>query len=166
MTETSKAQAPEEPPKPGPEHRRLDTFAGKWNMEGQQFDGPIGPAAKISAVETYTWLTGGFFLVHRFDGRVGESEASCIEIIGHDASSRSYPTHSFYDNGITNEWQTTDRDGIWTRTGDWQMAGKSLKVRLTTVFSDSGNTMLGKWEHLSDDSTWQTFWEAKATKAK
>lgn len=94
MTKSSSAQAPEQPPKPGPEHRRLDVFVGKWNMEGQQYDGPVGPAAKITAVDTYEWLTGGFFLVHRCEGRVGDSEAACIEIISHDVSSQSYPTHS------------------------------------------------------------------------
>jgi Protein of unknown function (DUF1579) len=164
MTKSSSAQAPEQPSTPGLEHRRLDVFVGKWNMEGQQYDGLIGPAAKINAVNTYQWLTGGFFLVHRFEGHVGDSEAACIEIIGHDAASQSYPTHSFYNNGITNEWRARERDGVWTFTGDWQLGGKSLKVRCTTVFSDSGNTMTGKWEHSSDGSNWQTFWDVKATK--
>ena len=65
MTKSSKATAPEQPSQPGIEHRRLDVFVGKWNMQGQQYDGVIGPAAKITAVETYEWLTGGFFLVSR-----------------------------------------------------------------------------------------------------
>lgn len=144
----------------------MDVFVGKWNMEGQQYEGLIGPAAKITAVNSYEWLTGGFFLVHRFDGRVGDGEAACIEIIGRDASSQSYPTHSLYNNGITNEWQARERDGIWTLTGEWQMADKSLKVRCTTVFNDDGNTMKGKWEHSSDGSTWQTFWDVEATRAR
>ena len=46
------------------------------------------------------------------------------------------------------------------------MAGKSLKVRCTVVFSDSGNTMEGKWEQLSEDSKWQIFWQVVATKAQ
>jgi ketosteroid isomerase-like protein len=46
------------------------------------------------------------------------------------------------------------------------MADKSLKVRCTTVFSDAGKTMTGKWEYSSDGSKWQTFWDVRATKAK
>jgi hypothetical protein len=118
MTKSSSAQAPEQTPKPGPEHRLLDVFVGKWNMEGQQYGGLIGPATKITAVETYEWLTGGFFLVHRFEGLVGDQDAACIEIIGHDASSQSYPRRSFYSDGKTNEWQGRKRDGTWTLTGD------------------------------------------------
>ena len=164
-SETAPSNNVQAAPTPGPGHRRLDVFLGKWNMEGQQYDGPAGPAAKITAVETYEWLTGGFFLVHRFEGRVGDSEAACIEIIGHDASRQNYPTHSFYSNGTTSEWHTREHDGIWTLTGHWPMAGRSVRVRCTTVFSDSGNTMTGKWEHSSAGSEWQTFWEVKATKA-
>ena len=105
------APAKKQCPKPGPKHKRLEIFIGKWKMKGQQHDGLIGPAAKITAVQTYEWLTGGFFLVHRFEGRVGDAETACIEITGHDVSSQSYSTHSFYNNGITNEWKVRERDG-------------------------------------------------------
>ena len=159
-------QASKQPSTPSAERSRLDVFVGRWNLEGQQYGDLTGPAAKISAVETYEWLTGGFFLVHRFEGRVGDAETACIEIIGHDALSQSYPRHSFYSNGVTNEWRSRERDGIWTLTGDWQMAGKSPKVRCTTVFSDSGNSMTGKWERSTDGAKWQTFWDVKATKVK
>ncbi|MEK6324240.1 MAG: DUF1579 family protein [Acidobacteriota bacterium] len=168
--ESNTAQTPKQPPKPGPEHRRLDVFVGKWSMEGQQYESEFGPAAKLTAVETYEWLPGGFFLVHRFEGGFegggDDQEMACIEIIGHDAASQSYLCHSFYNDGKTNEWQARERDGIWTLTGDWQTAAKSPKVRCTTVFSDAGNTRTGKWERSSDGSKWGTFWDVKATKAK
>jgi len=98
-------------PKPGAGHQRLNVFVGTWHTEGQQCEGPIGPAANIRAVETYEWLLGEFFLVHRFEGRVGDGEAGYIEIIGYDAQSQSYPTHTFYNNGVANEWRWHERDG-------------------------------------------------------
>jgi hypothetical protein len=162
--QSKQAQAPKQPGKPGPEYRRLDVFVGKWKMEGLQYDGPFGPAAKVSAVETYEWLTGGFFLVHRLDGRLGDAEIACIEVIGQDASSQSYPRQSFYSDGKTNIWRTQEDNGTWTLTGDAPMEDKSLKVRSTTAFSDSGNKMTAKWEYSSDGSRWQTFWDVDATK--
>jgi hypothetical protein len=162
--QSKQAQAPKQPGKPGPEHRRLDVFVGKWKMEGRQYESPFGPAAKLTAVETYEWLPGGFFLVHHFEGRMDDQEMACIEIIGHDASSQSYPFHSFYNDGKTNEWQARERDGVWILTGDWQTTDKASKVRCTTVFSDAGNTRTGKWERSSDGSQWQTFWDVEATK--
>ncbi|MFY9558389.1 MAG: DUF1579 family protein [Blastocatellia bacterium] len=171
MTKSSTAQirntqAPDQPSKPGPEHKRLDVFAGEWNMAGQQYESSFGTAAKISAVESYEWLPGGFFLVHRLEGRLDDQEMACIEIIGHDASSRSYPVHTFYNDGKANEWEARERDGVWTLTGDWPAADKLWRVRCTTVFGESGNTRTSKWERSSNGSKWETFWEVKATKAR
>ena len=116
-------------PKPGAGHQRLNVFVGTWHTEGQQCEGPIGPAAN-------------------------------------DAQNQSYTTHTFYNNGLANEWQSHERDGTWTLAGDWQMQGKSVKVRSTTAFSDAGHTMTSKWEQSSDGSSWETFWDVKASKAK
>ena len=165
MTKSNAAQAQEQPPKPGPEHKRLDVFSGKWKMEGQQYESPFGPAAELTAVETYVWLPGELFLIHRFEGRMDDQQMACIEIIGYDPSSQSYPFHSFYNDGKTNVWQVRERAGTWTLTGDWQTSGKSQQVRCTIVFSDAGNTRTGKWERSSDGSKWETFWDVKATKA-
>ena len=151
-------------PKPGVGHQRLNVFVGTWHTEGQQCEGPVGPAATIRAVETYEWLPGEFFLVHRFEGHVGDGAAGCIEIIGYDAQSQSYPTHTFYNNGLANEWRSHERDGTWTLAGDWHMQGKSVKVRCTTAFSDAGHTMRSTWEQSSDGSSWETFWDVKASK--
>jgi hypothetical protein len=109
-------------------------------------------------VETYEWLPGEFFLVHRFEGHVGDGAAGCIEIIGYDAQSQSYRTHTFYNNGLANEWRSHERDGTWTLAGDWHMQGKPVKVRCTTAFSDAGHTMRSTWQQSSDGSSWETFW--------
>jgi hypothetical protein len=104
--------------KPGAGHQRLTVFVGTWNRDGLQCEGPVGPAAKIRAVETYEWLPGEFFLVHRFEGRVGEGEAGCIEIIGYDAQSQNYPTHTFYSNLPMNGSRTSAMaSGRWRETG-------------------------------------------------
>jgi hypothetical protein len=152
--------------RPSPELQRLGVFVGKWNMEGIQFEGVIGPAAKITALQTYEWLTGGLFLIHRFEGRVGHSDAACIEITSYDPSRNNYLTRSFYNNGITNDWMVRELDGIWMLRGDWQINGRSLRVRCTTVFGNSGDTMTSNWEHFTDNAKWQTFWDVRATKAR
>jgi hypothetical protein len=157
-------QAQQQPARPSLQHRRLEVFVGKWNVEGEQHNGPFGPAATLTAAETYEWLAGGFFLVHRLEGRLGDDELGCLEIIGYEALSQSYPMHSFYNDGNINQWQASEHYGTWTFTGDWRIAGKSLKIRCTTVFSNAGNSKTGKWEYASDDLQWQTFWDVKATR--
>lgn len=150
---------------PGPEYQRLDVFVGNWNMEGQQYDGPFGQDAKIVAVESYEWLAGGFFLIHRLGGKLDATEIACIEIIGFDQASQNYPRYTFYSNGKTNEWQSRETDDAWTVVGDSVMGDKPLKVRCTIVFSNSGREMTSKWEYSGDGSEWKPFWDVKATKA-
>jgi hypothetical protein len=148
---------------PDAEHERLQVFVGSWHMEGRQLEGPAGSAATISAFQKYEWLPGGQFLVHRFDGHVGGSQAACVEIIGVEER-RGYRAHTFYDNGRMNVWDITHRDGEWRAMGDWNAGDRYLKVRCTTTFADDGQTMDSKWEHSQDGHAWQTFWEVSARK--
>ena len=79
------AQAPDQPAKPGPDQKRLEVFLGKWTNQGEANASPYGPAGRITATETFDWLPGGFFMIHRADGRQGTIESKWIEIIGYDA---------------------------------------------------------------------------------
>ena len=146
-------------------YRQLDAFVGHWSMEGQQYDSPFGPPAKITALNTYEWLPGGFFLVHRLEGRLGGQEMACIEVMGYDASSDTYSTHSFYNDGSTNLWQSNERNGSRTLTGHWRKAGEDLKVRCTTVFAEDCQSMTANWEYSRDGLKWQPFMATTATKA-
>jgi hypothetical protein len=74
-------------------------------------------------------------------GNVGEQKIACIEIIGYDEKSKSYPTHSFYNDGKTNEWQSRENNETWALTGNSAAAGKPIKVRSSTLFSN-GNTSI------------------------
>lgn len=147
--------------------QKLQVFVGKWNMEGQQYEGLYGPTAKIIAVQTYEWLEGGVFLIHRLRGNVGEQKIALIEIMGYDETIQQYPIHSFYNDGKTIEWESSEKNDTWTLTGHSQAEGKILKVRCITVLSNSGSTMTGKWEQ-SDDCTeeWKTFWDVRSIKIK
>jgi hypothetical protein len=35
-------------PKPGPEHKKLDIFAGSWTLDGDLKPGAIGPGGKVT----------------------------------------------------------------------------------------------------------------------
>ena len=151
-------------PKPAAELQRLNAFVGKWKTEGQQHAGPVGPAARVTAVQTFEWLPGNFFLIHRFDGRVGDDVAACIEITGYDAGNRTYRLHTYYNTGLQNDWQLDPRGDGWMLTGTWQMAGQATKVRCAIAFGDDGKSMTAKWESSVDGATWQLFWDLKAAR--
>ncbi len=160
----SQAETQKQSHQPLSHQQLLNVFVGTWKTEGQQHEGFVGAAATIIAQETYEWLTGELFLVHRFEGRVGDNQVACLEVIGYDIVSRSHPIHTFYNNGTSNQWQLSESGGVWTINGEWQMADQATEVRCTIFFSDDGNTMISNWEYLNDMSNWQTFWDVKATK--
>jgi len=54
--------------------KRLEVFLYEWNQETQAFESPCGPAAKVTAAETFEWLPGELFLLHGLDESVGEND--------------------------------------------------------------------------------------------
>lgn len=138
--------------------KRLNVFVGKWNTEGQIKESPFGPAGKLIGTDTYEWLAGGFFLIHRVDVRMGDLKNESIELIGYDTSRNTYPMHSFDSQGNTTAMKANVTDNIWTFTGE--------AMRFTGVFSHDGKSISGKWEYLGDDSKWHHWMDVKLTRAE
>ena len=152
------------PRRRGPEEDRLEVFVGSWTLEGTAFDSPFGPAAPITAKETWEWLPGGVFLVHRLHGRLGDQEMACIEVTHWDEPSRSYKLHTFYNDGTRNEWRATEDGGAWTIRGEWTTAEQTNRVRCLLRFHDHGRTASGTWAYAQGDGGWRTFWETRLTR--
>jgi Protein of unknown function (DUF1579) len=141
---------------PSPECRNLHLFVGKWNTEGETRASEDTPATKVAFVDTYEWLPGKFFLVHRADGQIGNEELSTIEFIGYDASSQMYSCHSFDSHGNADLFQANLRDRTWTIEGE--------SARFTGLFSNTGNILTGQWEQSSDGLNWLPWMDVKLTK--
>ena len=123
-----------------------------------------GPAGTVSAVETFDWLEGEKFLVHRLDGRLGEEPIACVEVIGLDPSGSGYVAHSFYNDGNTNVWRMSQRGDAWLYSGSWSLGGQALKVRCRLAFDDP-DTMSGQWEYSEGGNRWHLFWDTTLTRA-
>lgn len=144
--------------RPGPEHQRLNVFVGRWNTEGQTRAGPLGPAARITAIDTYEWFPGGFFLVHHVDARAGDEEIKVLEVIGYDPSSRTYYARSFDNQGHAGSYVLSVRDGGWTFKGESE--------RASVVVSKDGNVMTVNWERSDDGTTWLPWMDVTLTRAR
>jgi len=137
-------------------HKSLEIFIGKWREAGQAFDSPFGPAAKVASVQTWEWLPGEMFLVHRLNGHLGVNEISCIEVISANTTKGSHEVHSFYNDGNQNLWHLREHDDYWQLSGEWD----TMKARATMQWGDGGRNMTVKWEYQDDESQWQTFWDS------
>ncbi|HVH04472.1 MAG TPA: DUF1579 family protein [Myxococcota bacterium] len=145
-------------------HPALDRLVGTWRLEGRQLEGPFGPAVPVAARETYEWLAGDKFLVHRFEGTVGGAPAACIELISHDDARGVYPRVSYYNDGAVREWESREKDGTWIVTQAGRAEPGEPRTRCTLELGDGGRTMTENWEYSNDGLTWRTFWDVRAMK--
>ena len=153
-----------QPTAPDEAMQRLEVFVGKWVVEGKQLAGLVLKSADITALETYEWLPGRFFLAHNFEAQIGADAASCIDIIGKGEDANSLASHTFYSNGTSREWKYTERQGTWVVEGTANMGGTPGQVRCTSVFSDDGKAIKGTWESSADGSQWEPFWHTRSKK--
>lgn len=135
--------------------KHLDVFTGTWKTEGEIKATETTPAIPIEGTDTYEWLPGGWFLLHRVDVRMGDEQIDSVEIIGYDPSTGKYPMHYFGHQGTTGVMVATLDDTIWKFTGETE--------RFTGSFNEAGDVISGKWERL-DDSDWIHWMDIRLTK--
>ena len=141
--------ASSQPSTPRAEHRRLQIFVGTWRTEGEIVTDPAAPTARLQATDTYEWLAGEYFLLHRVDGRMGDDVVQALEVIGYDADRGAYFTHAFDNQGNAVAYEASLRGPAWS------IAGPS--ERFTGIFSEDGTRLTGTWERFVEGAGW-THW--------
>lgn len=136
---------------------RLNAFVGAWETNGEIVAGSSGQRVKFEATDTYEWLPGGHFLLHRFDAEMPEGEVEGIEVIGFDQETKSYPMHSFDSSGTASIMHARVVNDVWTFTGE--------TIRFTGGFRDDGRVFAGVWElRSSDGSAWHPWMDVRLKK--
>jgi len=142
----------------GPEHRRLEPFIGKWKTEGIIKATPVAPGVPFHAVDTYEWVPGGFFVLHRWDANMPDGRTQGVEILGYDAARATYTVQSFDSVGNTDALTASVAGDSWT------FDGKLLRFRGS--FRDGGNCLVGVWDRRTNEAaTWEHFMDVKLSKA-
>src|SRR5947209_352917 len=77
------AQTPPPTPKPGPEQKNLDYFAGNWKTTGDLKAGPMGPGGKFTGTDRVEWMPGGFFLVSHSQDASSMGKESGLGVYGY-----------------------------------------------------------------------------------
>src|SRR5262245_22034621 len=123
------ALAQMEMPKPAPELKKLDMFAGTWKLDGDIEPGPMGPGGKMSGQENCAWMDGGFYLVcnSTFKGPLGN--ATGTSYFGYSNDDKAYTYREFNSMGeFTDARGTVDGD-VWTWNSEDKMNGQTMKGR-------------------------------------
>ncbi len=133
---------------------QLAVFAGEWRTTGTVL--PTGAA--FSAVDTYEWVAGGRFLLHRWDAQMAEGRSEGVEIIGYDAGGGDFAMHAFEGSGaVTTMRAVCDR-------GEWRFLGDAL--RFTGRFDGDGRTLSGQWEARDADGAWAPLMQVRLSRVE
>jgi len=159
------AQQPAGPPQPGPEHKKLAYFAGKWTSEGETKPGPFGPGGKFTFTETCEWFTGGFALVCHSEGKFGEATVKGLSVMGYDPSEKTY---TYFETNTMGEnfFSRGNVEGdTWTWHNEGKMNDKPVRARFT-LKQVSADSSTYKFEMASGDAPFTLVMEGKQTRAK
>ena len=162
---TASALAQSEMPKPGPEHKNLDLFAGSWTLDGDMKAGAMGPGGTVSETEKCEWMEGGFFLLCRADFKSAMGNGSGLSVMGYSSDDKAYTYREFNSFGEFMESKGSAEGGTWIWTGQEKMNGVTMKGRFTMkIASPTSYTFTSE---ISQDGTkWTTIMDGKATKTK
>jgi hypothetical protein len=125
------AQAPSGPPKPGPQHRNLGYFAGKWESEGDMKPSALGPGGKFTYTQTCEWFDGNFALVCHSEGTIQTGSVKGLSIMGWDPAAKTYTYFSTNSWGQVTFSRGTVEGDTWTWNNESKMNGKPVAVRFT-----------------------------------
>ncbi len=155
---------PKEGPAQIPALKNLDVFVGKWHAEGESYaEGEPGAAlidstAKWVSDETFEWLPGGYFLLHRWDARVGSREFTGIEVFGYNELTKQYFAHAYDNEGNNPTYVVTLENNSWTI--------QDPSTRATITESMDGSTMTWSWQWKHPHGEWLPLCDRVATRQR
>lgn len=159
------AAAQMETPQPGPEHKKLDLFAGNWTVEGEMKPVAGGNGGRFSENERCEWMDGNFFVVCKADFKSSMGTASGVSFMGYSPDDKSYTYREFNSMGEFMESKGSVEGDTWTWIGDEKMGPKTWKGKFTMKLTNP--TSYTFTVEMSEDGTkWTTVMDGKATKAK
>jgi hypothetical protein len=140
------------------EMEKFAPFVGVWETQGEMRVGPSGQSMKFTASDSYEWIAGGHFLLHRFVADMPDGRNEGIEVIGHDRNNNSYPMRSFDSSGNSSLMQAQLENDTWTFVGE--------TTRFTGGFRDNGKIFAGLWEmREGENKGWQPWMDVTLRKA-
>ena len=153
------------PAKPGPEHKRLAFYVGKWNTEGEVKPGPMGPGGKMKSTDTCEWFEGHFSVICRYEGTGPTGPSKGVGIIGYNTEEKAY-TYYAVDNTSMNMASVpkgTVQGDTWTYTDEGTMGGQKFKFRVI-IKEVSPTQQSFKMEMQGPDGKWIPLMEGRSTK--
>lgn len=123
--------------------QNLAPFVGAWHTTGTV----VATSAPYTATDTYEWLPGGHFLVHRWDAAMPDGRSQGIEIIGPDTAdgAKGHYTMQSFDS-------TGKADTMRAVVDGKRVAYDGEGVRFRGAFNGDGSELSGTWSLQAEGS--------------
>ena len=160
---TAAAMAQMEPPKPAPELKKLDMFAGSWSLDGAIKPGTMGPGGPMSENQKCEWMEGGFYLICRAEFKSVMGNGVGLSVMGYSTDDKAYTYREFSSSGEFDDSRGSVDGDTWTWTSDEKMSGMTMKGRFTMKVT-SATSYNFMFEMSRDGTKWLTVMDGKASK--
>ena len=151
------------PPKPGPELKKLDAFAGAWDLEGYMKPSAMGSGGTMTENEKCEWMEGGFYLVCHSDYRSSMGNGVGLSVMGYSADEKLYTYREFNSFGEFDDARGTVDGDTWTWTSEEKMGDMNMKGRFTMKIT-SATSYTFTFEMSQDGTKWTNMMDGKAAK--
>jgi hypothetical protein len=125
----------------------------------------MGPAGKISSVDSCEWFDGHFSVICRSDGKSPMGPMKSVGILSYSPEEKVYTYYATDSSGMTmtSVPKGTVQGDTWTYTDESLMGGQKIKSRVTIKeVSPTSYTFI--MEMQGADGKWMPLMETKNTK--
>jgi hypothetical protein len=160
---SSAAIAQMQPPKPSPELKNLDVFAGTWTLDGTMKPSSMGPGGTMTEEEKCEWMEGDYYLVCHSDYKGTPGSGVGLSVLGYSPEEKAYTYREFNSFGEFDDARGHVDGDTWTWTSDEKMGEMTMHGRFTMkITSDKAYTFM--YEMSPDGAKWNNVMEGKASK--
>ena len=145
------------------ELNKLNVFIGKWHHEGtsygegQDINNPSASAVPWVSDESYEWLPGNFFVLHKWSAKTGNSSFIGTEVIGYDETKKEFFAYFFDNSGFHPIYKVT------VENDTWNFSEPNTKAK---VIINNNDTITFNWLWKHDGSAWLPLCDRIAKRVK
>jgi len=165
-TSTIAAAQQPSPPKPGPEHKKLEYFVGDWKSDGELKANPFMPAGKYSSDDECKWFEGGFAVICESEGKSpAGTPTRSVGIIGYSSEEKTYTYYGVDNSGMvpTTVAKGTVQGDAWTFSDESRFGGQLIKSRYTLTITGPKSYNF-KWEMQGPDGNWNALMQGTTSR--
>ncbi len=157
------AMAQNEPPKPGPEVKKLDVFVGSWTLDGNMKPGMMGPGGSMTENEKCEWMDGGFYVVCHSSYKSSMGDGVGLSVMGYSTEDKAYTYREFNSFGEFEDSKGSVDGDTWTWAADERMGSMTMKSRFAMKMT-SATSYTFVFDMSQDGTKWSTVMDGKAVK--